>query len=244
MINKKIITELLDMQTLTVEQRRYLERFIKNKSTALAGWSPSFLRKLDEIQTIIDVGVLDGTPSLYKAFPESNLILIEALPEYSGACEKIVGDHPGGGKYFMVAAGDSDSFLEFYRLRDSRRSSALKSVISPAMEAEKIRVPVRRLDTLLPSEPLKGNVLLKIDTEGFELQVLSGSIGLLPKIKWIIAETSVRLRHQESYRFADLACFMRDQGFCFYDALTLTRSKSMLPGASIMDSIWVNEKLV
>src|SRR5690606_16129669 len=123
------------------------------------------------------------------------------------------------------------------------RSSLLHTQGANNLEAEEIEVPVHRLDKLLAPDSLRGDVLLKIDTEGMELDVLRGATGVLGRIKYVIAETSVRDRHKNSYRFADLVGFLADHGFHLYDALRLTRTKALVPGASIMDAVFMNERL-
>ena len=48
-----------------------------------AYWEPAYIRRLGfRPQTIIDVGVAHGTPQLYAAFPDAQLILVEPLSEY------------------------------------------------------------------------------------------------------------------------------------------------------------------
>lgn len=241
MINKKIINDLINNYNLPDAHVRYLAKLLANKSTILPGWNNSFLSKLMPIDTIIDVGVLDGTLSLYKAFPKSRLILIEPLPEKELKCQEIISQHQGGGEYHIVAAGVRDGEVSFKRLVDDpRRSSVLSSYITPDAKTEEFFVSLRRLDSLLTCESL-GNTLLKIDTEGYELDVLMGAENLFPKIKFIITETSVRERHVDSYRFNDISSFLNKFNFKLFDALTVTRSKPLLPGASIIDALWKNE---
>src|SRR5690606_5688880 len=82
---------------------------------------------------------------------------------------------------------------------------------------------------------LPGNWLLKVDVEGLEHRVVRGAEGILPRVKYCITETSIRKRHEDSYRFADLIALMRSYGFDLYDVLTVTRRRVDAPRASIMD---------
>ncbi len=56
-------------------------------------------------------------------------------------------------------------------------------------ESGELRVPIKRLDACL-STPLPWPVLLKIDVQGFELEVLKGATGLLPQIDAVYVEAS------------------------------------------------------
>lgn len=56
-----------------------------------AYWSPAYLRRHGFApRTIIDVGVGQGTPDLYNAFPQAYLVLVEPLAEFNGAVDAIL----------------------------------------------------------------------------------------------------------------------------------------------------------
>ena len=208
----------------------------------LPGWSPSFLRTIGEFNTIIDIGVLNGTPSLYKAFPNAHLVLVEALPQYKQICERILDARDSTGEIFIVAAGESDGSATINHLVDApARSSLLEHVIGGSPNSDTIETPIRRLDTIFSEKNFSRPILLKIDTEGYELNVIKGSTEFLKQVDFVIAETSVKLRHKNSYRLADLVALMRDNSFEVYDILTATRTASSTPGASIFDLVFKKE---
>lgn len=243
MIKRLRLGGYLDSPSVPEEVKVEIRRILRDNKVILPGWTPSFLRSLGNVRTVIDVGVLNGTPALYQAFPDARLILVEALPMYEETCRQLLADRREG-ELHMCAVGAVDGLtrIRYYPDRPAT-SSLLETDKEKDLALVEIDVPLRRLDGLLADRPLAGDVLLKIDVEGMELEVLKGSVGLLPQVKYIIAETSVRRRHKNSYRFADLVGFLATQGFDLYDALRLTRSKAMQPGASIMDAIFVNGAL-
>lgn len=219
-----------------------LEKILKDKKHVLPGWSPTYLSQLGLMKTIIDVGVLRGTPSLYKAFPDAYLVLVEALPNYREVCEELIKDRPG--ELHNVAAGSYDGEIEINFLEEApARSSVLTHIVGGTATRTKMNVPMRKLDTLFSGRNLEGDILLKIDTEGYEMEVLKGASELLPKVKFVIAETSVRRRHENSYLFADLITFMRSKGFDVFDVITTTRSAPNAPGASIIDVVFLNSAM-
>lgn len=244
MFKRSLLKNLVANESLPDDERKEITRLLRNKRTVLPGWSPTFLRKLGAIKTVIDVGVLDGTPSLYQAFPDAKLHLFEALPMYEQTCAGIVRNHPGGGSYHMVALGDAPGTANFrYYAEDPRKSSAVVSALE-SLAVTEIEVPVKRLDQLLNASDLTADTLLKIDTEGYECHVLRGATGLLPSVKYCITETSIRKRHEGSYRFADLIALMKENGFDLYDVLTVTRAKPVEPKASIMDALFINSRML
>lgn len=243
MIKRLRLGGYLDSASVPEEVKTEIRRILRDNKVILPGWSPSFLRSLGGVRTIIDVGVLDGTPALYQAFPDARLILVEALPMYEEACRRLLADRSGGELHMCaVGAVDGSTRIRYYPDRPAT-SSLLETATESDLALVEIDVPLRRLDGLLAGRGLEGDILLKIDVEGMELEVLRGAEELLPQVKYIIAETSVRRRHKNSYRFADLVGFLARHGFDLYDALRLTRTKAMQPGASIMDAIFVNGAL-
>lgn len=243
MIKRLRLGGYLDSPSIPEEVKTEIRRILRDNKVILPGWSPSFLRSLGNVRTIIDIGVLNGTPALYQAFPDAHLILVEALPMYEETCRQLLADRSGGEVHMCaVGAVDGSTRIRYYPDRPAT-SSLLETDKENDLALVEINVPLRRLDSLLAGRVLAGDVLLKIDVEGMELKVLEGAVGLLPQVKYIIAETSVRRRHKDSYRFANLVGFLAGQGFDLYDALRLTRSKAMHPGASIVDAIFVNGML-
>jgi FkbM family methyltransferase len=241
MIDRKALTTYLKSPALSEPLKRQIRRILENNKVVLPGWSPTFLSRLGKIDVIVDVGVLNGTPGLYKAFPDAHLILVEALPCYEKKCRQLIANRSGGGEAYMYAVGSEEGTAHIRHYHDlPARSSLLENSSDNSLQYTEIEVPLRRLDRLLSKDQLKGKVVLKIDVEGMELDVLRGATGILPEIKYIIAEARIKQRHQNSYRFADLVGFLAEHGFNLYDALRITRARAMHPEASIIDAIFIN----
>ncbi len=72
-------------------------------------------------------------------------------------------------------------------------------------------IEVRKLDDVF-AEPL-GNTLLKIDTQGYERQVLEGGRSLLPKLKGVLMELPIVHLYEGTWQFHEAIAFMADAGF-------------------------------
>lgn len=178
-----------------------------------------------EAPTIIDVGVLAGTPFLYDAFPKAKFILIDALEESRAAIEdawtgKIDYD------FHVTALGAAPGTLELElepkrlaRTSGQRRTDNVEGLVHR-------QVPVTTLDAI--TLMLDGPFGLKIDTEGHELEVLKGATETLKSCEFVIAETSIKKRFAEGYRFSEVVGFMAEHGFEVYSFLSgLTRAPRM-----------------
>lgn len=223
---------------------RQAKREKARRKVTLPGWSPSYMRRLGDIKTVVDIGVLNGTPSLYEAFPDAYLVLVEALPQYRDRAHEIIASRKNGGEVHSCAAGAEDSELEINFLDEHpARSSLLTHLKGRPKSSTKIKIPQYRLDSLFTDKSFDGDILLKIDTEGYEYNIILGAPEFLKNVKYVIAETSVALRHKASYRFTDLANLMRSNGFEVFDFMTVTRGGHESPGASIADTIFINSAL-
>jgi FkbM family methyltransferase len=72
-------------------------------------------------------------------------------------------------------------------------------------------IEVRKLDDVFPTTP--GNILLKIDTQGYERQVLEGGRQSLPMVKGILMELPIIHLYEGIWRFHEAIEFMEDAGF-------------------------------
>jgi FkbM family methyltransferase len=93
---------------------------------------------------------------------------------------------------FQYGIGNKDGELEFASQGVSSSASFVEAITeinkhySPTTPIRKIRVEIRKIDSLLPQ--IKRPDLIKIDVEGFELEVLKGAANLLSQLPVLIIE--------------------------------------------------------
>lgn len=168
------------------------------------------LQQLKDVDTIIDVGVMEGTFNLYNAFPSANMFLFDPLIESLKLIQsKLVAREY---EFVNVALGDNEGTVSIDVQSDMRQSSILKRAVKVKPVSETRKVQLSTLDTQLKNKSL-GRTILKIDTEGYELKVLRGAKETLKHCNYIICETNVRKRFENSYRFEDMIIFMVENGF-------------------------------
>jgi len=175
-------------------------------------------------RTIVDVGVAFGTPELYEAFPDAELLLVEPLQEYDAAIDALL--RARRGQRFSVAAGEQDTTLVINveprnPLKSSFKDRTAVSATGDALSRRE--VPVRRLDTLFAGMEIRTPLLIKIDVEGFELDVLRGARATLARADCVIIETSIADRFGRGPGFADIVAEMRDNGYAVFDILHVAR---------------------
>lgn len=175
---------------------------------------------------VVDVGVHDGTPLLYKAFPDAKFVLIDPRVESEG--EMRARHAPGDYDFHPCAAGAEGGALELripiLPKGETPAMAGFRKILGPmgrrVTRYETRTVPVRRLDDIM--DGYSGRVGLKIDTEGFELDVLQGAKETLQRCDFVMVELSVTHRFEDvappSLIFAELA----RAGLEFRDVLRTT----------------------
>jgi FkbM family methyltransferase len=184
-----------------------------------SGWQPANLRKDFAPSTVIDVGVAFGTIGLYEAFPDAHLVLIEPLEEYADAINRLV----GRGEYHAVAVGAEDRVAS---IQVDTEAPWLSSVLTPTSNRPHASKPLAErqiqmttIDALWDKHRWAPPFGLKIDTEGYEDQVVRGADRLLEHTEFVIAEVSLAPRFTGSYSFAEFIDLMDAHGFVVCDIL-------------------------
>jgi FkbM family methyltransferase len=114
----------------------------------------------------------------------------------------------------LSARDDSSSLLPI---------SSVQTENFPGTESIGVRrVPVGPLTDFLAPEDLGSRNLLKIDVQGFELEVLKSAGALLPRFDWIYAECSFVPLYEGQALADEVTAFLAGQGFglrgCFNQA--------------------------
>ena len=180
------------------------------------------LNKLPEIDSLIDIGVgRNGTPNFYKRFPKSKLILIDPLIEAKNYAKKNLFDREY--KFFQYGVGDKES-EEFINVEENLGRSSLLDVTEINYEGEPIstrKIKIITVDQITQSIKDLGKVGIKIDTEGYELNVIKGSSETLKIAKFVVAE--VRHNHEsfeEQYKLHDFIELMHKNNFILTRIIT------------------------
>ena len=192
---------------------------------AREGWLPENLRRTGfSPATLIDVGVGPGTASLYGAFPDAHLVLIEPLEEFLPQLERLTASRSG--EYVLAAAGDHDGTTQIKVDQDSLIASSILPSLQGTDHTRVDRsVPLRTLDSLMRERGWQGPFGLKVDSEGFEDRVIEGAAALLEDTQFVLAEVSVGPRFEDSYTFADFIALMDGRGFALCDILHVARAR-------------------
>lgn len=184
------------------------------------GWDTARLRKDFRIQTLIDVGVGvgGGTPKLYSAFSEANLLLVEPNPTSWPYMDQILQERKGLSA--KLAAGPVAGQMKFYSYPTAPELSSFVACDGlQHLACNEIEVAMQTLDQIVQSHASNGPFGLKIDTEGFELEVLRGSTETLQNTEFVLLESQIDVYGNRTYTQAELYGFLDAHGFQLYDII-------------------------
>jgi FkbM family methyltransferase len=175
-----------------------------------------------DIQTVIDVGSFTGgfAFAMRQMLPDAQIYSFEPLPDNY---RKLVHNLEKFGRFqaFLTALGNERGELTFWRNDFAASSSALamsdlhKQSFPETGHAVAIQVPVARLDELLGQVALTGKTLLKLDVQGYELEVLRGGGKMLEQVEYIFSEVSFRPLYEGQPLFDDVYGFLKPLGFAY-----------------------------
>jgi FkbM family methyltransferase len=166
-------------------------------------------------RTIVDVGAYVGnwTRVATGVFPSAGVIMIEANADNRARLAKAAAD-VGNCEFIIALLGPEQKADVIFHVGDEG-SSVLPELTSFAMQER--CVPMMRLDDLMSSRSAPTPILLKLDVQGFELEVLRGAAQTLVASEVVILETALLPYNQGAPIFADVISFMTTAGFAVYD---------------------------
>ncbi|MEA2314748.1 MAG: hypothetical protein QOI03_1440 [Solirubrobacteraceae bacterium] len=165
--------------------------------------------------TVVDVGVAAGTPELYEAFPEAELLLIEPMQEWRAQLEAM--SRPARVHVEIAAAGPSAGELTLHVHRVPACSSVLGARAWDGEQPRARSVPVAAIDTLVELHGFKAPYLVKVDVEGAELDVLAGATRTLERTDLLLLEVSLFQLVPSGPQFGEVVCALRELGWSVYD---------------------------
>ena len=172
--------------------------------------------------TIIDVGVGDGTPELYDAYPEIPRFLIEPLVEFEPACQRWTDE--GRGDYVIAAASNTSGpgVIHVHRSVPNNSSLSPRDASRRGGDREPRSIDLVTVDNLVTERSLPTPFIFKVDTEGHDRQVLEGAAASLRECLFVVSECWFADRYSTNPSVNEVVPLLFDHGFSLIDVLEIT----------------------
>lgn len=196
--------------------------------------------------SIVDVGGANGTtPKIFsKHFPSSKIWIFEPIKENCDKIEELKKTFP---KFIIIhkAAGNYIGKAVINIAERLTSSSVLdlnpeinNNFFSEALKKKGIEeIEITMLDNIIPTNESIG--VLKIDVQGFELEVLKGAVNTLYRTSIIVLEMNNHNGYKNSPKYFELDEYLRSQNFILYDIFPSTKEDGRLIE---WDSLYINNK--
>ena len=167
---------------------------------------------------ILDIGASNGTwtRECLRVFPNAQYFLIDPLEENRDALEKLRQQSSNKVDFIIGAAGSSVGRMKFNVEKGLNSSSFLKYT-EPIVTTIPREVQVLTTNNLIRANKINMPDLIKIDVEGFELEVLKGCSMIWSHTECIILETSFFEFAEGMPLFHEVIGYMASKEYVFYD---------------------------
>ncbi len=167
---------------------------------------------------VLDVGAYSGKFSSVASsvFPEAVFCLLEPLKEMNPCLEGFCKKHPQS-KYFNIAAGPVNGSQSLRVFNDLTWSGFMDVNIPLKDERTPRMVEVWTIDSMIEKGQIGIPDLVKIDVQGYELEVLNGAKLLFGKTELFIIEASFHNKHKSFPLIADIIAYMNQRNYVVYD---------------------------
>jgi FkbM family methyltransferase len=190
------------------------------------------------VSTILDVGVLTGTPELMEAYPDKPHLLFEPIEEWH---EKIRTSYTAKGiafQLFELAVSNTDGQINLQTASVRKDQPVTHARITSDTGGSNLRsVATRRLDTLLPELSYAKPYLLKLDVDGAELDILAGAQVILSSCNVIVIEANIQNLPARVNAVAQAGFTLFDiVDFCYYDG-RMRQVDLVFTNSAMMDAL-------
>ncbi len=199
----------------------------RNPSRTLLG-----LRNLP-IRTIVDVGANTGqfAAHISPIFPQASLYCFEPLAEPFAELQRWANAQADRVRVFNVALGAVEGEASMFRHTEHSASSSLLATtevcnqLYPQTRAQdSVMVKLTTLDAALANYSLQPEILIKLDTQGYERQVIQGATNTFRQARACIVEINLFKLYDQQPSFIELAGMLNEFGFRYAGNLEQTYS--------------------
>lgn len=197
---------------------------------------------------IVDVGGATGIIAgrFAMEFPGNIIYSFEPLSSSFSELEKVAKSYPNI-EIFKMGLGETEGSFEI-NVSDRISSSSLLPIsntigdayFAASLHSSRVeKVVVNKLDKVLSAD--QTIAMIKMDVQGFELNVLKGATETLKRTHFVLTEVMYHDFYVQAPAYHDIDSYLRSQNFSLLDIIPSIRRNNKLMEA---DVIYYNTKLV
>jgi FkbM family methyltransferase len=179
------------------------------------GLSPAFC---------VDVGAYTGrwTRVCRQIFPSAGVLMVEAQESKRAVLEHVAAELGQGVALEIALLGSEDGRrVRFVEMETGSSVFEERSTFDRSVVEKELKT----LDRLLAEGSYPTVDLLKLDVQGYELEVMRGASTALKTARAVLLEASFLPINQGGPLIVDVLTFMRDAGFQLFDLFSVSRRR-------------------
>lgn len=192
----------------------------------------------------VDIGAYHGefTEAMIKLFPGAAHLMLEANPAKAEQLTAFTKRFPSENIRFEIALLDSEprEKARFHVMETA--SSALDEIADQG--GTTIEVPSFTLDQILEKYQWPEISLMKLDVQGFELEILKGGKKSLELAEAVLLEVSLLDIHKNVPLLHEVTAFMYQYGFVAYDICSVSARRPLDRALWQTDILFVKEQSI
>lgn len=186
-----------------------------------AYWRPFVAHR--NIKTIIDIGANTGqfATLMHGLLPDARIYSLEPLPDCFEALQKNIAAIPVATAHpFAVGAKSGTSMIQRSAFTPCtsflKKTRQLDEEFGAGGEVSEVAVEVVTLDDFIEQIDVQDELMIKMDVQGFELEVIKGGLAAFKRAALVSTEVCFFARlYQNQPLFDDIYRALREQGFSY-----------------------------
>jgi FkbM family methyltransferase len=179
-------------------------------------------------RTIVDGGanVGDWTRLCRRVFPQAKILMVEAQPEHRQALAALCATDPSHLRYASTLLGPRANTTATMYVTEDAGAGTGSSVLPENTDVPRraVELPMTSLDALLAAQQLTPD-LIKLDVQGYEIEVLKGATTALRQAEFVLLELSFWPYNDGAPLLAESLAWMAQAGFRAFDVFDLARRR-------------------
>jgi len=180
-------------------------------------------------RSVIDGGacVGDWTRLLRRVFPEARVLMIEPQVRHLEAMTRLAAAHAQHLRFASQLLGPPGLAKTTFCVLDDSSGGTGSSVFEEKSDVPRhvVELPVTTLDALAAAEGFGTPDFIKLDVQGYELEVLRGAAHCLQTAEFVLLETSIRQYNLGSPLLHDVLVWMAANGFHVDEIFDISRDR-------------------
>lgn len=178
---------------------------------------------------VVDVGACQGdwTRLCLRVFPGAKVLMVEPQERHRDRLRQMAA---GSGQlaFESVLLGPPGMTTADFHVLDDPSGGTGSSVLPELSDVPRqvVRMPVRTLDEVAAQHGMQPVSLLKLDVQGFEIEVLKGAERTLASVPWVLLEVSLTAYNEGSPLIDEVLTWMRARGFGVDEVFDLSRDRA------------------